>query len=99
MTCIFYATEQGRPTVHAPDWPYAASSRATFAWSSSFGAQAFFVATGQRVMPTSGGFLPRLQSTLTMLSLSSGKETKSFDFQLKETSLITTSFHYLADWR
>jgi hypothetical protein len=37
-------------TLHAPDWPYASSSRATFAWSSPFGARALCVAIGQRVM-------------------------------------------------
>jgi hypothetical protein len=41
-----------RLTLHAPDWPYAPCSRATSAWSSSFRAQAPFVATGQRVMLT-----------------------------------------------
>lgn len=30
--------------MHAPDRLYAPSSTATFAWSSSFGARAFFVA-------------------------------------------------------
>jgi len=35
---------------HAADLPYDASSRATFAWSSSFGAQGLSVATGKRLM-------------------------------------------------
>ncbi len=33
-----------RPTLHAPDRPYASSSRATFAWSSLFGVQGLRVA-------------------------------------------------------
>jgi hypothetical protein len=44
----------------APDWLYAASTTATFAWSSLFGAQAPFVASGQQVMLTFGGESDRL---------------------------------------
>jgi len=39
---------------HEADCPYAPCSRVTFAWSSLFGAQAPFVAAGQRLMPAVG---------------------------------------------
>ncbi len=59
-----FRERQRQLTLHAPDLPYAPCSRATFAWSSSFGARAPLVASGQRVMFPLGHL-----SSITMLGI------------------------------